>query len=179
MIAQGCKKGEEPENKGLNFSDEKSQLEEQNLKALCAAAAEVAAVEGVQDRMSRIAEIAVLTSPTTDMVDGLTAMEGHERLPMLKKLVAKYSFEEGCKKGLQMFDRGLPRSAAVPPKLPEGSKDGAKPEGGDAAKDPEAEAGEGSPTTEGDGNQSGEEGGEGWWDLPGLFGPEDQEHQGP
>ncbi|HIA02149.1 MAG TPA: hypothetical protein EYN66_09590, partial [Myxococcales bacterium] len=82
ILVQACKTDEDAEEKRLTFTDVKSQVEEQNLKAVCEAADEIADIEGVQDRMSRIAEIAVLTSPTTELVDGLTGLEGHERLPL-------------------------------------------------------------------------------------------------
>jgi hypothetical protein len=120
MVA--CKKNEAPETKGWVYSDKEDPLEKQNLQALCDASSEIAAIEGVQDRMSRISEITVLTSPTTDLLDALMAMEGHERLPVLKKLVAKYKFEKSCVKGLRMFDRGPPRSAAQPRKPPKDGK---------------------------------------------------------
>jgi len=108
-VPVSCRKAEEPPPPKLEISKEKSVAEEQNLKSLCKAATEVAKVEGIQDRMARISEIAAPVSTSTELLDGLTALEGQERLPAIKKLVAKYGLEKECADTFRMFEKAAPR----------------------------------------------------------------------
>ena len=100
----GCRKRAKKSAPKLEVTGQTSEVEERNLRALCSAAAEVRKQPGVQDRLARIAEIAAPTSATTELLDGLIALEGPKRLTAIKQLVAKYGIGQECKDGLPAFE---------------------------------------------------------------------------
>ena len=117
-LQAGCRKKAKKAAPKLQVTEATSETEERNLRALCAAAAEVRKQPGVQDRLARIAEIAAPTSATTELLDGLIALEGPKRLSVLKGLVAKYGITQECRTGLPAFEvaaEAPPPNAPMPP----------------------------------------------------------------
>ena len=139
----GCRKRAKKSAPKLEITTETSEVEERNLRALCAAAAEVRKQPGVQDRLARIAEIAAPTSATTELLDGLIALEGPKRLSTLKQLVAKYGIGPECRDGLPAFEVAAEApapNAPTPPATPGAPATGAV----NVAANPEGATSEGS-----------------------------------
>ena len=114
----GCKKKQEKEAPTLVLTEEKDPVEERNLRALCKAAEEVAGMPAVQDRLTRVSEIAAPISDTMEMLDGLAAMEGPDRLTYIKGVIKKYGLAKECAKALPVFDRSAAPPEGTPPPVP-------------------------------------------------------------
>ncbi|MEC8022463.1 MAG: hypothetical protein VX223_00920 [Myxococcota bacterium] len=160
----GCRKKVKKAAPKLEVTTATSETEERNLRALCAAAAEVRKQPGVQDRLARIAEIAAPTSATTELLDGLIALEGPKRLSVVKALVAKYGLRLECRAGIPAFEvanEAPPPNAPTPPAQVGTAQNVAPP----------SQTAESNPTVVANSDASGEEGELGYRGAPPIFMP--------
>ena len=105
---------------------EASDLERQNLLAVCQAAVQLLE-EGAADRATRLGELALPMSSDPSLVDGLRATEPPLRMGVMKALIKKYDVMKDCQAGLPAFEKGPPRPEELPPEASQPPPGGGNP----------------------------------------------------
>lgn len=131
VLTGGCKRKTEGDASAAPYvlTDQTSDIEEQNLRAVCQAAAQVLE-EGAPDRTTRLAELALPASADASLIDGLRATDPPKRMGVVRALIKKYGLAVECQPSLPAFERGPPRPEDLPPEAAAGQTDGGVPAAG-------------------------------------------------